>query len=80
MLLILCFLVGCASNMPKEVKIPVAVKQPALKIPPKPVLPISNLKTNSKPNDVIKAYAASIKILQGYSDQLIQILEVYSNE
>lgn len=70
-------LASCSTNMPKQVDIPVAVKQPAPNIPPKPLLPIAKLKKDSKPNEVIKAYASSVVILQGYSDQLINILEAY---
>jgi hypothetical protein len=72
------FLSGCATNMPKEVDIPVESQQSNdIKIPPKPALPIAKLKKTSKPNEVIKAYAASVVLLEGYSDQLIKILNSY---
>lgn len=69
-------LIGC-TTIPKQVNIPVIVKQPSPKIPLKPNLPIASLTKQSKPNEVMKAYVESVEILQGYSDQLIQLLKAY---
>jgi hypothetical protein len=70
-------LTGCACDMPKEVDIPIAYQQPSVAIPKKPVLPIVKLNKDSKPDVVIKSYASSVEILQGYSDQLIELLKAY---
>ncbi len=76
-LLISLFVTSCACNLPKQVKIPVAVKQPSPNIPPKPYLPIAKLTNKSPANDTIKAYVVSVEILQGYSNELTKLLEVY---
>ena len=71
-------LTACATcPAPKEVEIPVPVANPNPQIPQKPSLPIAKLKPNSSPDAVIKAYAASVELLQGYSNQLITILHSY---
>lgn len=75
------FLTACATcPAPKEVKVPVAVPCPTPQIPPKPHLPIADIKPNSPPNTVIQAYAASVKLLQGYSNQLIALLHGYQKQ
>lgn len=75
------FLTACATcPAPKEVKIPVPVASPNPQIPPKPLLPIAKLKPNSSPDTVIKAYAASVELLQGYSQQLVTILRGYQQQ
>jgi len=80
--ILLCFvfsisLTACASQRSQEVKIPVPVACPAPQIPPKPHLPIADLKLNSPPNVVIKAYAASVRALQDYTNELIGLLKSY---
>lgn len=67
----------CSTDMPKEVEVPIAYQQPSVIIPKKPVLPISKLNKDSKPDVVIKSYASSVELLQGYSDQLIELLKAY---
>jgi hypothetical protein len=63
--------------MPKTVQVPVPIKCPTPKIPPKPVLPISQLNPNDSPDVVVKAYVASITLLEGYNIELIRILRSY---
>lgn len=76
--LIIALLSGCASQQPPRiVKVPVAVSCPAAKIPPKPRLPIADLTTNSKPQQVVKAYVASIAALQNYNNDLLLLLKAY---
>jgi hypothetical protein len=72
---------ACATQSPpKEVEIPIPVNCPAPQIPPKPHLPISNLAPNSSPDTIIKAYASSVELLMGYSNQLITILNGYKTK
>lgn len=75
-------LTGCSTHTqpPKMVKVPVAVKCPVPNIPAKPHLPIADLKPDSLPNDVVQAYAASVKLLQGYSNHLLKLLRAYQEK
>lgn len=69
------FLIGCVKTpVYRDVKIAVPVRASKVNIPKKPYLPIAALKKNSSPDDVIKSYVVTVKILQGYSDQLRRIL------
>jgi len=68
---------GCANNLPTTVKVPVAASCPPPHIPPKPKLPITNLQPDSSPDTVMKAYVATIEVLQGYNTQLLHILKSY---
>ncbi len=73
---ILFLMYGCASQSPKEIKIPILTKTPAVDMPDRPKLPISELKdNNSTPDVVMKSYVASIKLMQGYSNQLELIIK-----
>lgn len=74
-LLIPFLLFGCARELPKEVYVPVTVNPPKINVPPKPLLPIAKLTSKSSPDVVIKSYAASVKILEGYCIQLISIID-----
>lgn len=56
-------LVSCASTVPKEVKIPIAVSPRHIQLSPKPYLPIADLDENSPPADVMRKYVATVKIL-----------------
>ena len=63
---------GCASAPPQPILTPIEVKVPVAtpvycqvaKLD-KPALPISALKTDSAPDDTIRAYAATVAILKG---------------
>jgi hypothetical protein len=61
-LLLLILLQGCASHKVQAI----AYQCPVITLPPYPQMPIANLTAKSQPNDVIKAYAASISICKGY--------------
>ncbi|MDF2867150.1 MAG: hypothetical protein K0S11_620 [Gammaproteobacteria bacterium] len=73
---------GCTTHTqpPKIVKVLVPVKCPVPNIPAKPHLPIADLKSDSRPNDVVQAYAASVKLLQGYSNHLLKLLSAYQEK
>lgn len=72
--LIICcgviFLSGCSAGKSQFVRIPVVAKSNDNLTPIKPNLSIANLKSDSAPNDVIKAYASSLDTCIGYSKQL----------
>lgn len=73
---------GCASNsaLPKAVHIPVAVACPKPQIPAKPILPLASLSVHDNPDVVMKAYVASIKLLDGYNQELIHLLKSYGSD
>lgn len=74
---LLIFLAGCASSPPAEVRIPVPVQAPQPPEVSRPHLPIADLKKGDPPPLVERAYAASVKALQGYAGQLEQIIDGY---
>lgn len=83
---LLFMMVGCAStkqiSTPVEVLVPVPVAAPQ---PPEdafdlPELPIHTLTEKSSDEDVVKAYAASIKILQGFILKIQKYLEIYRKD
>ncbi len=71
-LLIMVTIAGCAAQAPAPILTPVKVKLPIV-IPvycqvakiDKPTLPIAALKSDSAPDDTIRAYAATVAILKG---------------
>ena len=65
-LLILLFLVGCAHQNDAIIKVPVTQVPPMIAYEKEPRLPIQDLKSESSPNVVIKAYADSIQIQRSY--------------
>ena len=71
-LVLLASISGCATEQPQPILTPVEVKVPVAtpvycKVAKldKPELPISALKTESAPDDTIRAYAATVAILKG---------------
>ena len=78
--LAMILLVGCATPMPKEVKIPVVVSPVVIIIPKRPYLPIAALNENSPANVTVKAYASSLSYLLGYCGQLETTLEAYNGK
>ena len=46
------------------IEVPIAVKPTIEKLPPKPYLPIYSLNEKSSPDEVVKAYVASVHILK----------------
>lgn len=76
-LAVLCLLsVGCA-HTPSTVEIPVAVPCPAPPATVRPHLPISDLRGTDSPDNVVRAYAASVEALIGYAKELETILSGY---
>lgn len=69
-------LAGCATNTaPTPVLIPTPVPcAAAQEAPARPVLPLKNIDSAAEPAAVIRAYAASVGLLQGYSEALEQLL------
>lgn len=54
----------------KTVKVPVSVQLPPVKLPAKPDLPIHHLNDKSTPDQVVKAYVASVKVLNNHINNL----------
>lgn len=82
-LLVMPFLAGCASEpviRTVEVEVPVPVDCPAPPAIARPVLPIAELAPDSTPADVLRAYAATVEALMGYSIELEEVLKGYSDE
>lgn len=70
-------LCGCASApqpLPERVLVPVPVECPRPEVPPRPQLPISELKEGAPSADVARAYAATVEALKGYAKQLEALL------
>jgi len=59
---------GCSSFHATEVDIPIVGPCVNIKLPPKPILPIVKLTLNSKPNQVMKAYVATVNALNDDDD------------
>lgn len=80
LLLALPLLAGCAAEpviRTVEVEIPVAVDCPAPPALARPSLPIADLEPDSTPADVLRAYAATVEALMGYSLELEGVLDGY---
>lgn len=74
---ILCLLAfGCA-HAPPTAEIPVAVPCPAPPATVRPHLPIADLRSTDSPDNVVRAYAASVETLIGYARELETILSGY---
>jgi len=56
-------LVGCVPYS-QVVDIPISAKPNISELPPKPYLPIYSLSDKNSPDEVVKAYVASIRILK----------------
>lgn len=69
-------LTGC-STLPPTVEVPVAVPCPAPPQVARPRLTIRNLRPDSPPAEVIRAYAESLEAVTGYAEQLETILDGY---
>lgn len=57
------FLIGCVPYS-QVVEVPIASKHAISELPPKPYLPIYSLSDKSSPDEVVKAYVASVHILR----------------
>lgn len=57
---------------------PVPVQAPAPDVPDRPVLPITQVDSAASHDAVIRAYVASIVLLQGYAEQLERLLDAYT--
>lgn len=81
LLLALLMLSGCSTmGVPVQVDVPVMAPPPALPKIERPVLPIDQLVPGSDPGRVMRSYAATVMILQGYARQLEVILDGYRND
>lgn len=67
---------GC-STLPPTVEVPVAVPCPAPPEIARPHLAVRNLRSDSPPAEVIRAYAESLEAVAGYAEQLETILDGY---
>ena len=79
-LLCLPLLAGCAAEpviRTVEVEIPVAVDCPAPPALMRPALPLADIAADSSPADVLRAYAATVEALMGYSLELEGVLDGY---
>ncbi len=71
--LLLC---GCAHG-PATVQVPIAVPCPVPREVARPHLPIADLRPGDAPDNVVRAYAASMETLIGYARELETILSGY---
>lgn len=82
-ILLSILLAGCATQQPQieiqEVKVAVTQKV-VIEKPDRPTLAISVLTDNSLSSDVVKAYAATVEQLLGYSKELESIIDAYNKE
>jgi hypothetical protein len=67
---------GCATPRPATL-IPVAVSCPPPPPLGRPALPIADLEPGDPPATVVKAFATSVQILQGFVEELQAILDGY---
>ncbi len=75
-LAMILILAGCGT-LPRTVEVPVAVPCTAPPEVTRPHLAIRNLRTDSPPADVVRAYAESLEAVAGYAEQLETILDGY---
>lgn len=77
-LVLVLILAGCATTpRPPTAEIPVPVPCPPPPPLSRPALPIAQLSADSPAPVVMRAYAASVNILQGYARQLEMLLSGY---
>jgi len=79
-LVVCALLAGCTSEpviRTVEVRVPVAAECPAPPSLVRPALPIADLTPESQPADVLRAYAATVEALMGYSLELEELLAGY---
>lgn len=82
-IILLSMVIGCAPT--KQITVPVEVSLPVVVEPPQPPmdafelleLPIHTITEQSTDEDVGKAYAVTVKILQGFVLKLQKYLEAY---
>lgn len=73
----ICLLTSGCAHAPPTAEIPVAVPCPAPPATVRPHLPIADLRSTDSPDNVVKAYAASVETLIGYAKELETILSGY---
>lgn len=69
-------LAGCGT-LPPTVEVPVAIPCTAPPEVARPHLAIRNLRPDSPPAEVVRAYAESLEAVAGYAEQLETILDGY---
>lgn len=80
-LAILALLAGCAAHQQAaRIEIPIAAPCPVPPVIARPALPIAQLNEQSTPDQVARAYAATVEILMGYARQLETLLNGYREE
>lgn len=77
-LIAMLILTGCATTaLPPTAVLPVAVPPPPPPVIARPALPIAEITAASAPDAVMRAYVASVAVLQGYARQLEKLLDGY---
>lgn len=71
---------GTTSLETLRVQVPVMVRPPAAPLIVRPHLPLADLKPNASPDEVMRAYVATIRALTGYALELETILDTYKEE
>jgi uncharacterized lipoprotein YajG len=67
-------LAACATP-PQIIKVPVTISAQSVELPPRPILPVSSLTAASTPDEIIKAYVASLIALNGWATSLATICQ-----
>jgi hypothetical protein len=72
------FLIGCAKTpQVVQVQVPVPVPCPEPPAVSRPALPIAQLQAGASIQEVLRAYAATVALLEGYAGQLETLLDGY---
>ena len=64
----------CSCSTPKKI-IEVDYKPSDIPVPTKPSLPIRSLSLKSNPDEVMKAYVASVYLQKSYIDEVIKMID-----
>ncbi len=72
-----CLLLAGCAHTPPVVQVPVAIPCPAPPATIHPYLPIADLRDGESPDNVVRAYAASVEALIGYTRELETLLSGY---
>jgi len=83
-LILALVLVGCGGSDTVRtetvaVTVPVPTAPPKVEMPARPFLPIARVDSTSTPREVVRAYAATVRLLQGYSRELEATLRPYAD-
>ncbi|MEW6648167.1 MAG: hypothetical protein AB1450_13290 [Pseudomonadota bacterium] len=78
-LLAVLSLAGCAPAPVITAATPIPVPCPPPPPVERPALPLENVTPASPPDDIARAFAASLELLGGYAERLEQVLDGYRN-